>query len=230
MLDLIRENGLYLLIGGYPNEELGGLALTLLISAVCMVIVMPLAVIVALARTSGRQILSRAAALYVNFMRTIPLLLIVFWVYFFSPSVIGHALSGFSTIVVAIVIYQTAFLSEVIRAGILAIPRGQFEAAKALGLSPYATTVKVILPQVLFNVSPGILNILTIIVKETSLGYMVGLSELSLSASHVNSLTLSKPLELFAILAIMYFVICYGLGRVVRLLEARIERRRRYAL
>jgi polar amino acid transport system permease protein len=227
MIELLRDNGLYLFIGEYPQGPLGGLALTLILSALSMALVFPLAVALALARTSGKRPLALAVAAYVNFIRCIPQLLLIFWIYLFVPVVIGFPLTGFATLVASIALYQSAYLSEVIRAGILALPKGQIESAQALGLRWLPTTFKIVLPQVLFNVSPGILNVLTIVVKETSLGYMVGVGELSLTASHVNSLTLTKPLQIFAILAITYFVICYGIGRLVRLLEARVERQMR---
>jgi polar amino acid transport system permease protein len=230
MIELIRDNGLYLMIGEYPKGPLGGLALTLIIAAAAMAFVLPCAVLVALARTSGIKTLQRVMTVYVAVIRAIPVLLIIFWVYLFAPIVIGFPLSGFTTIVVAIVVYQTAYLSEVIRAGIEALPGGQVEAARALGLRYVPITLRVVLPQVLVNVSPGILNVLTIIVKETSLGYMVGVGELTLTASHVNSLTLTKPLQVFALLSIIYFVICFGISRVVKLLEARVGRQLRPAV
>lgn len=223
MIELLRDMGPYLVLGEFPRGPLGGLVLTLILSALSMALVFPCAVLVALARTGGKRYLSIPAACYVNFIRCVPVLLIIFWVYLFAPIVLGFPLSGFTTIIAAITLYQTAYLSEVIRAGILALPVGQIESAKALGLSWFPITFRVVLPQVLYNVSPGILNVLTIIVKETSLGYMVGVGELTLTASHVNSLTLTKPLQVFAILAMTYFVICYGIGRVVRLLENRVR-------
>lgn len=224
MIDLIRENGFYLLLGEYPKGPVGGLALTLIISIAAMALVFPCAVLVALARTSGIRSLRHVTTVYVTLIRSIPVLLIIFWIYLFAPVIIGFPLSGFTTIVIAIVVYQTAYLSEIIRAGIEALPRGQIEAARALGLRYIPITLRVVLPQVLVNVSPGILNVLTIIVKETSLGYMVGVGELALTASHVNSLTLTKPLQVFALLSIMYFVVCFGIGQVVKLLEVRVGR------
>lgn len=223
MIELLRDMGPYMALGEYPRGPLGGLALTLILSAFSMALVFPSAILVALARTSGRGSLSIPAACYVNFIRCVPVLLIIFWVYLFAPIVLGFPLSGFTTIIAAITLYQTAYLSEVIRAGIVAIPVGQIESAKALGLSWFPITFRIVMPQVLYNVSPGILNVLTIIVKETSLGYMVGVGELTLTASHVNSLTLTKPLQVFTILALTYFVICYTIGRIVRLLESRVK-------
>ncbi|MBZ9965866.1 amino acid ABC transporter permease [Mesorhizobium sp. BR1-1-2] len=223
MIELLRDDGLYMLIGEYPQGPLGGLVLTLILSILSMALVFPLAVLLALARTSGIRMLAWPISTYVNFVRCIPQLLFVFWIYLFVPVLIGFPLTGFTTLVASIAIYQSAYLSEVIRAGILAIAKGQIESAHALGLRWFPITFKIVLPQVLFNVSPGILNVLTIVVKETSLGYMVGVSELSLTASHVNSLTLTKPLEVFAILAFAYFAICYGIGLAVRCLETRVE-------
>jgi polar amino acid transport system permease protein len=222
MLDLIRESGLYLMIGEFPNGPIGGLALTLLISLLAMALVFPTSILVALARTSGIRWLAWTTMVYVNGIRCIPILLLIFWVYLFVPIILGFPLSGFTTLVTAIFFYQTAYLSEVIRAGIEALPKGQVEAAKSLGLSYPVIMLRVVLPQVLFNVTPGILNILTIIVKESSLGYMVGAGELTLTASHVNSLTLTKPLQVFAILAFLYFLICFGIGRVAKYFERRL--------
>ena len=224
MIELLRESGLYMLLGEYPRGPLGGLVLTLILSGLSMAMVFPCAILVALARTSGMPLLYWPMTVYVNFVRCVPVLLIIFWVYLFAPIMLGFPLSGFTTIVLAITIYQTAYLSEVIRAGILALPKGQIESARALGLRWVPITFRIVLPQVLFNVSPGILNVLTIVVKETSLGYMVGVGELTLTASHVNSMTLTKPLQIFTILALTYFVICYSIGRVIRALEARVER------
>ena len=229
MLDIIREHGLYLLLGEYPKGPLGGLALTLVIALTAMAAVFPCAVLLALARTSGIRWLRWIGATYVTLMRSIPLLLVILWIYLFAPIVLGFTLSGFTTIVISILIYQTAYLSEVIRAGIEALPRGQVEAGKSIGLSYPFITLFIVLPQALVNVSPGILNVLTIIVKETSLGYMVGLGELTLTASHVNSLTLTKPFEVFGLLSLIYFCICFGLSRLIKRLETTIVRRQRAA-
>ncbi|TPQ50150.1 amino acid ABC transporter permease [Prosthecomicrobium hirschii] len=222
MIEVLRDNGFYLLVGEFPHGPPGGLLLTLLLAACTMALVLPGAILVALARTSGRPWFARPALAFVSIIRAVPVLLIIFWTYLFVPVLTGVAISGFVTIVAAITIYQTAYLSEVIRAGIEALPRGQIEAGRALGLRYWTIMLRIVLPQVLVNTSPGILNVLIIIVKETSLGYMVGLGELTLTASHVNSLTLTRPLEVFAILSLMYFVICYSLGRIVKQLEKRV--------
>src|SRR5690606_26059106 len=126
-----------------------------------MVLSFPCAILVALCRTSKSRLLLWPATAFVYFIRGIPLLLLVFWIFFAGPIILGFTLSAFTTIVIALVSFQTAYMSEVIRAGIEGLPKGQTEAARSLGLGYFATTWKVVLPQALYNVIPGILNNLT---------------------------------------------------------------------
>ncbi len=155
-----------------------------------------------------------------------PLLMLLFWVYFFLPIVLGFSISAFWSLIASIVVFQTAYLSEVIRAAIQALPKGQTEAAKALGMGYMPTMLKVILPQALYNAIPGMLNQLTAIIKETSLGYILTVSELTYAAGQINSLLLTMPMQVYALLATTYFVLCFGLTRTTGFLEARITNRR----
>ncbi|MGH7005115.1 MAG: ABC transporter permease subunit, partial [Alphaproteobacteria bacterium] len=102
------------------------------------------------------------------------------------------------------------------------LPKGQTEAARSLGLRYGPMMLKVILPQALYNAMPGILNQLTAIIKETSLGYLLAVSEITYTAGQINSLLLTKPFQIFAILAVVYFVLCYSLTSLARVLEHRI--------
>ena len=226
MWDLIREHWLFLLVGAYPKGPLGGLAMTLIITAISLALSFPCAVIVALCRTSGNRYLVAPTTAFVYTIRGIPLLLLVFWIFFAAPAVVGFNLSAFTTIVIAIVMFQSAYLSEVIRAGIEGLPKGQVEAARSLGLRYSPTTFKVVLPQALYNVIPGILNNLTAIFKESSLAYVISLHELTYAALQVMNHEMSKPFQVFMILAGIYFVCCYTLSSAARLLEIRIERKR----
>ena len=130
------------------------------------------------------------------------------------------------TLIIAIVIYQTAYLGEIIAAGIEGLPKGQMEAAKALGLGYIPTTFKVVLPQALFNVVPGIVNQLTTIIKESSLGSIIAVPELSYAMLQVNSNEVTKPLQIFGILAATYFVLCFALSQATGVLERRVANRR----
>lgn len=226
MLDIIKEYWLLLLIGEYPHGKLGGLAMTLIISLVSLFVTFPCAVLIALARTGKPGIVQSVANGFVHCVRAIPLLMLIFWAYFALPMIIGFPIDAVFTLIVAIVIYQTAYLGEIIAAGIAGLPKGQREAAAALGLGYIPTTFKVILPQAIFNVIPGIVNQLTTIIKESSLGSIIAVSELSYVMLQVNSNEVTKPLQIFGILAAVYFVLCFALSQATNWLERRISSRR----
>jgi ABC-type amino acid transport system permease subunit len=111
---------------------------------------------------------------YTYVVRAIPLLLLIFWTYFAVPLITGVNISGFVTMLVALVVYEGAYLGEVVRAGINAVPKGQVEAARAIGMSYGQCMRKIVLPQALFNMLPSILNQFIMITKNTSLAYLIG--------------------------------------------------------
>jgi polar amino acid transport system permease protein len=225
MLDIVQQYWPYLLFGSYPNGPIGGFAMTLVIAIISLALTFPSAVLVALARTSNVVLLKRAAFLFVTIVRGIPLLMLIFWVYFFLPLVLKTPISPFWSLILAIVVFQTAYLSEVLRAAIEALPKGQTEAALSLGLSYAPRIWKVILPQALYNSIPGILNQFTSMIKETSLGYVLAVEELTYAANKVNNFILVKPFAVFALLALTYFAVCFTLTQLVRLLETKVGNR-----
>lgn len=222
MLDVVLTYGQLLFLGGFPRGPLGGLAMTLILSVCCLVLTFPLATGVALAHTSGRRGLARCCVAYLYAVRAMPLLLLVFWVYYVLPLVIGIKLSPFTTMLITLTVFQSAYLSEVIRAAIEALPRGQHDAAAALGLGYVATTWRIVLPQALVNCIPGILNQFILIIKETALGYVITFNEITYAANQLNNILLVRPIEIFGVLAISYFVICSGLSRLSVILERRL--------
>jgi polar amino acid transport system permease protein len=226
MLEILQEYGVLLLIGEYPHGKLGGLAMTLIISFVSLIVTFPCAILIALARTGNSKPLKSIASGFVHCVRAIPLLMLIFWAYFALPVVIGFPIDATYTLIIAIVIYQTAYLGEIIAAGIEGLPKGQMEAANALGLGYIPTTFKVVLPQALFNVVPGIVNQLTTIIKESSLGSIIAVPELSYAMLQVNSNEVTKPLQIFGILAATYFVLCFALSQATGVLERRVATRR----
>ncbi len=227
MIDILRDYGLILLIGQYPQGPLGGLAMTLILAALALVISFPLAVLVGVARTSPIKSLAWAAALYANSVRGLPLLLVVFWAYFAVPYLTGQAVSATLMMLVALVVYESAYLGEIVRAGIASLPRGQYEAARTLGMGHITTLRKVILPQALFNMIPSMLNQFVVVVKNTSLAYVIGVDELTNAAYQINGQLLTRPFEVYALLALTYFVLCFSLSRAVEQVERRIAQSRR---
>lgn len=226
MWQIFIDNWRIFLIGQYPNGPIGGLVLTFILAVVCLVLTFPSAVLVALARAGEQKWLARAAAVFVTSVRCIPLLMVIFWAYFLAPVVVGFPVDPIFTLVVAICIYQTAYLSEVIRGGIEGLPKGQIEAAKALGLRRTPIILRIILPQALYNVMPGMLNQFTMIIKESSLGSIISVGEVTFMAMRVNNIIIVKPFDIFAILAIGYFILCFSLSKISDWLEGRMHRRR----
>ena len=226
MYDIVRDNWLLLLVGQYPNGPLGGFAATMLLSLLGIGLAFPLSILVALARLSPWRVLQWPATALVYVMRGVPLLLIIFWVYFMLPLLIGRIIPGFVAMVCTLVIYEAAFLSEVVRAGIQALPRGQMDASRALGHSYLSAIRYVILPQALYNMMPSILSQFVSTIKETTLGYVINVPELTFAANQINNQLLTKPFEVFFILAIIYFCVCWTLTQLANLLERRIATKR----
>lgn len=225
MLEILSDYGVILLMGDYPHGPVGGLVMTLILSALGLALSFPAALVVALARTSSISILERCATAFAYVVRSVPLLLVIFWVYYFLPVVTGIIISPFTTILSAIVVYQAAYLSEVIRAAIEAVPSGQKEAAQALGLRYVPIMFRIVLPQALQNAIPGMISQFIIVIKETSLGYILAFNELTYAAVEVNAILLTRPIEVYVILAAMYFCICYSLSAVATGVETRLARK-----
>jgi polar amino acid transport system permease protein len=123
----------------------------------------------------------------------------------------------------ALVIFNGAYLAEIVRAGIEGVPRGQVECARALGLGYWQSMRHVILPQALRNMLPSLVGQLVTTMKETSLGYIIGLSEVSFIASQINAQVITQPAQVYFILALTYFLLCFGMARLGRLLEKRLS-------
>jgi polar amino acid transport system permease protein len=226
VIDILKQYGLSLLIGQYPQGPLGGIALTLIMSSIALLVAFPVAVAIALARISHIVFIRRAAAVYVYSVRGIPVLLMIFWAYFVLPLVTGINTSPAMTVICALVAYEGAYLGEAIRAAIVSLPNGQHEAARSLGLNYWKTMRKVILPQALFNGLPSIVSQFILIVKNTSLAYIVGAHEATYAANGINAQLLTRPFEVYAILAAVYFAICYAVSHAGHIIERRIVLRR----
>lgn len=223
--ELIDTYWLYFLVGQYPNGPLGGLALTLVLASLGLILAMPLGVLLGLARVSPWRWLRWPVTGLVFGIRGIPLLMVVFWAYFFLPSVTGHKTDQFTTMLMALVLFDAVYLAEIVRAGIQGVDRGQVEASRSLGFSYLRTMRWVILPQALRTMLPSLVNQFVSTVKETSLGYIIGLAEISFIASQINSQVFTMPTQIYLILGLTYFLLCFGLSRFAFWLERRQARR-----
>lgn len=226
ILHIISDNWLLLLIGQYPNGPLGGLAVTLLLSVLGILFAFPLGVALALCRLSPFWFLRHPATAVVYVVRGVPLIMFIFWTYFIVPQILGRPVAGFTTMLVTLVIYQSAYLAEIVRAGMTGLPGGQTEAARAIGLNYMQTTFKVLLPQAIYNMVPAIISQFVSSIKDTALGYVISVNELTFAGSQINATLLTMPFQVYILLAAIYFVVCSALTQLARTLEKRIAQRR----
>lgn len=224
MIALIQDYWLYFLVGRYPDGPLGGLALTVVLASLALVLSLPLGLLLGLARVSPWRLLRWPVACLIQLVRGIPLLLVIFWAYFFLPSLTGHESGQFGTMLAALVVFDAICLAEIVRAGVEAVPKGQSEAARSLGLGYVSTMGSIILPQALRHMLPSLVNQFVSTIKETSLGYIIGLSEVSFIASQINGLVLTKPVQVYFVLGLTYFILCFSLSRTAFWLERRQAR------
>lgn len=220
MWDILQTYWVQLAIGYYPSGPLGGLALTLILAVVGLVLALPAGLIVCLGLISPWRPLARLVELFVFYMRSVPLIVHLLWIYFLLPLVIKGA-PLWLVVLVVLTLFNGAYLSQAIRAGIEALPKGQYEAARSLGLSHAKALWLVILPQSLRNMTPSIVSQLVLLIKETALGSVIGLHEMTLEFMSLNDQLGNKAIPIFALLGIAYFVLCYPLTILGRRLERR---------
>jgi len=188
-----------------------------------------LGTLLALMRLSSYRILNVPAGAYVNLLRSIPLILVIFWFYFLVPVVV-KAISGdqyatgigpFYSALIAFTIFEAAYYCEIIRAGIQSVPRGQVSAAYALGLNYRQSMTLVILPQAFRNMIPILLTQGIILFQDTSLVYVVGLTDFMGAANKVAQRD-TRLVEMYLFAALVYFILCFGASFVVRRMQQRL--------
>jgi polar amino acid transport system permease protein len=210
-----------LLVGDLLNQGVaGGLLVTLLLSASAIVLSTVLGGILGIMRSSSRRTLSVVSAVYVQAFRNVPLLILVFWAYFF-PAVFGLQLSKFASVLIALTLFTAAYIAEIVRGGIRSVERGYVEAARALGLSPFETNLWIVLPQAFFNMLPALAGRYVVAVKNTSLAFLIGLADLTEIGKQIGARLMSAPIEVYLSLLMIYFLVNRGLSMLMRMLEDR---------
>jgi polar amino acid transport system permease protein len=225
MIQFLSTYGLMFLVGSWPHGPVGGFAGTLILSALGLAGAFPFALLIGIART-GTGVFKTAATIWVYLFRSIPLIMILFWAYFLLPVLIGTEVPPFSTALCAIIAYESAFLAEIIRAGLESLPRGQVAASRAVGLGYFRTLAYVQLPQALSNMVPSLLNQFVSTIKATSIVYIIGVQEATFAAQQINGIELTDAFRTYMILALFYFLLCALLSRLTKKLEVHLHRKR----
>jgi glutamate/aspartate transport system permease protein len=177
--------------------------------------------LLALMRLSGQRWLMLPATVYVNGMRSIPLVMVILWFFLLVPFLIGRPIGAEVSAMVTFIAFEAAYFSEIMRAGIQSIPRGQVFAGLALGMT-YGQNMKlVVLPQAFRNMLPVLLTQTIILFQDTSLVYAIGAYDM-LKGFEVAGKNFGRPIEAYLMAAVLYFVICYALSILVKRLHQRI--------
>lgn len=206
----------------YVPQVAEALGVTLQYTAASFIGAATIGLLAALARSSKSRILGSIAVLFTEFFKNIPLLVIIFVVYFGMPS-IGLKLSVFVSGSLSMVLFYGAYLSEIFRSAIAGVEEGQTEAAQALGMKRVAIAMKVVFPQALRAALPGMNSYLVDLLKSTSLLVTISAGEL-MSQGQLIAATTFQPLEVYIVVAGLYFVVCYPLSQLLLLLERKVRR------
>ncbi|GBU15699.1 glutamate/aspartate transporter permease GltK [Polaromonas sp.] len=180
-----------------------------------------LGTLLALMRLSGNKVLVIPATIYVNGMRSIPLVMVILWFFLLVPTIIGHPIGAELSATITFVAFEAAYFSEIVRAGIQSISSGQVNAGRALGMTYGQNMRLVILPQAFRNMVPVLLTQTIILFQDTSLVYAIGAYDLLKGFTTAGKIY-GRPEEAYLLAAVVYFVLCYGLSYLVKRLNNRI--------
>jgi len=223
---VVRDNLSYFFIGRYPKGTLGGVGLTLYLAVVSLALSFIGGLVLGLLSVSRNRLLRWGSMTVIQTIRGMPLLMVIFWMFFLLPAMLGGGMTAAWTIIVALTLFTSAYMSEIVRAGITGIPKGQMEAAISTGLSHGQAMFYIILPQALRNMIPSFVNQFVSMIKDTSLAFIVGVTELTQIATQINNRTMLYPTEIFIFIAVIYFIMCFAFTELSRWLERRLAYRK----
>ena len=199
-----------------------GLQISLMLTGLAMVGGIIFGTLLALMRLSRFRSLSLVAATYVNLLRSIPLILVIFWFYFLVPLAIGRPIGSFYSALIAFVIFEAAYYSEIMRAGIQSVSKGQVSAGQASGLNYWQIQWHIVLPQAFRNMIPILITQGIVLFQDTSLVFVVSLRDF-MTASSIVAKAEGRLVEMYVFAAFVYFVFCFAGSYFVRRLKNRIS-------
>ena len=201
---------------------LKGLVFSVQLTLIAMVGGILLGTLLALMRLSGKKWLVIPAAFYVNTLRSIPLVMVILWFFLLIPLVIGRPMGAELSAIITFTVFEAAYYSEIMRAGIQSVPKGQVYAGYAVGMTYRQTMQLVVLPQAFRNMLPVLLTQTIILFQDTSLVYAIGAYDL-LKGFEVAGKNFNRPVETYLVAAVVYFIICFSLSMLVRRLQQKIQ-------
>jgi glutamate/aspartate transport system permease protein len=198
-----------------------GLVFSIQLTLVAMIGGIVLGTLLALMRLSGKKWLEVPAAAYVNLLRSVPLVMVILWFFLLIPLLIGQPMGAEVSAIITFTVFEAAYYSEIMRAGIQSVPKGQVYAGYAMGMTYRQTMQLVVLPQAFRNMLPVLMTQTIILFQDTSLVYAIGAYDL-LKGFEVAGKNFNRPVETYLVAAVVYFVICFSLSMLVRRLQKKI--------
>ena len=180
-----------------------------------------LGTVLALMRLSGKTWLALPATAYVNTMRSIPLVMVILWFFLLIPLIIGKPIGVNLSAIITFIAFEAAYFSEIVRAGIQSIPKGQVYAGQALGMTYSQNMCLVVLPQAFRNMIPVFMTQTIILFQDTSLVYAIGAYDL-LKGFEIAGKNFGRPIETYLLAAVTYFLICFTLSRIVKRIQEKV--------
>ncbi|MFZ9185473.1 MAG: amino acid ABC transporter permease [Polynucleobacter sp.] len=180
-----------------------------------------LGTVLALMRLSGKTWLALPATAYVNTMRSIPLVMVILWFFLLIPLIIGKPIGVNLSAIITFIAFEAAYFSEIVRAGIQSIPKGQVYAGQALGMTYSQNMRLVVLPQAFRNMIPVFMTQTIILFQDTSLVYAIGAYDL-LKGFEIAGKNFGRPIETYLLAAVTYFLICFTLSRIVKRIQEKV--------
>ena len=205
----------------FTNYILKGLIFSLQLTVLATVGGILFGTFLALMRLSEKPLLVYPATFYVNTMRAIPLVMVILWFFLLMPMLIGKPIGADLSAIITFIAFEAAFFSEIVRAGIQSIPRGQIYAGEALGMTYGQNMRLVVLPQAFRNMLPIFMTQIIVLFQDTSLVYAIGAYDL-LKGFEIAGKNFGRPIETYILAALTYFVICFSLSKAVRMVQAKV--------
>ena len=217
---VVLNNLAFLIVQGFFGFG-GFVGGTLRLAIPAIVLGFVLGIFIGLARLARAPWIHVPATIYVEFFRGVPLVMVIFWIWFIIPQLLRLPIPEYGVALTAFVIFEAAYFGEIVRAGVQSVPRGQVEAATAVGLTPAQSMRLVILPQAIRNMVPALVTQMIVLFKDTSLASIIGYVDLTKAAQIVNNREI-RPFELYLFIAVVYWVCTYSMSRFARRYEQKI--------
>lgn len=214
-------NWKFYLFGAYPAGPIGGLSLNITFAILSITIGLFIGIFFGLGRLSCRRYIRYPCIAYIETVRATPLIMIIFWFYFLLP-VFGLSLPLFWCAVVSLSIYGSAYQAEIVRAGVLAVPKGQMEAALSTGMSRLQAAITVILPQAFKMMVPSFVSFFNSHFKNTSIVFIIGIVELTQTGIIISQRQPDRMFTAYISMAISFWIVCYALSYAAQKLEKRL--------